>query len=171
MYLHCVHSCAVLWSTLMASGTSMLPSLAYTSIRSVHRRVLTACGLPVSPMRTKLSCSVRRQVLTASGSSGSSYKARDLFRSVHRRVLLTASGSSVSSLHVRLSCTVHRQVQTPGLACTVRRAMPCLPRGLTMLFRALPVCSLPLSLTLSVVLLRSSLSWLLLFYIHNHRRG
>ena len=54
-----------------------------------------------------------------------SYNARDLFRSVLRRVLLTASGSSVSSLHVRLSCTVHRQVQTPGLACTVRRAMPC----------------------------------------------
>ena len=85
--------------------------------RSVHRRVLTACGSSVSPMHAKLSCSVRRQALTA-------------------------SGSSVSSLHVRFSCMVHRQMQTPGLACTVRRAVPC--------------CHVvSLSLTLSVVLLRS----------------
>ena len=74
--------------------------VARLHLRSVHRRVLTACGSSVSPMHAKLSCSVRRQVLTA-------------------------SGSSVSSLLVRLSCTVHRQVQTPGLCCTVSRAMPC----------------------------------------------
>ena len=74
--------------------------VARSDYRSVHRRVLTAYGSSVSPIHAKLSCSVRRQVLTA-------------------------SGSSVSSLHVRLSCTVHRQVQTPGLACTIRRAMPC----------------------------------------------
>ena len=83
--------------------------VARLHFRSVHRRVLTACGLSVSPMHAKLSCLVRRQVLTA-------------------------SGSSVSSLHVRLSCSVHRQVHHSWASLRSPSRYAQLPRGLTMFF-------------------------------------
>ena len=60
----------------------------------------------------------------------------------------SAAANSWACLHQGLSTS-------PCLHSPSRYAL--LPRGLTMHFRALPICSLSLSLTLSVVLLRSLL--------------